>query len=220
MKVITQPIEQCKATAAIVTISVRYSAAQLSQLGYPGTALQYLCHSSLTLPSGLPESSPTTAFGEQTWFSLGSFWRKQGNKTPCTAGDMDSVNWHSQLLIEAWQGTAKWQTRPNTLGIWVVTLMQIIDGQPCWITQSKHVILDSYRSALSSWHFNWTLLTFMAVAEIKPLSLWCNVAQEPLPPHKLGLSQKGPVCCQDCVGTNWWCRWVAEVVYQCQKSRR
>lgn len=153
-------------------------------------------------------------------FSLDSFWRKQGHGTSCTAGDMDNVNWHSQLLTEAWQGTAKWQMRPNILGIWVVSLMQVIYGWPCWITQSKHVILDSYRSALSSWHFSWTILTFMAVAEVKPVSLWRGVAQEPLLPHKLGLSQQGPVCCQDCVGTNWLCRWGAEVVYQCQKSRR
>lgn len=187
MKVITQSVEQCKATAAKVNISVRYSTVQLSQFRYSGKALQYLYHPSLTLPSGLPESSPITACVEQTWVFFGFLLRKEGSKTPCTAGNMDNVSWKSELLTGAWQGTVKWQKRPNTLGLWVVTSVQIIDGSLCWITQCKHIILESYSIALPLCYFSWATLIFIAAAEIKPVSLKCGVTQESL--LFLGLSQ-------------------------------
>jgi len=73
VKAITQPIEQCKATAAIVNISMRYGAAQLSQLGYSGIALRYLYHPSLTLPSGLPDPPQIQLVLNKRDFTLGPF---------------------------------------------------------------------------------------------------------------------------------------------------
>lgn len=93
---------------------MRYGAAQLSQLGYSGIALRYLYHPSLTLPSGLSDPPQIQLVLNKRDFSLGPFWGKWGNETPCAGSDMDNPSWHCQLLTEVWLRTAKWHVAKYT----------------------------------------------------------------------------------------------------------